>query len=131
MQSNANIPNRRQAIFGASILILLTGCNDKMESDKLTIVIENVEFKANKGISREQMINAAKLSNTFAAAQKGFIRRTLSVSQDGTWFDYVEWENKEAAEEAAKKFPNSEECKSFIAAIDFASVKMRHFENLL
>ena len=54
-------------------------------------IVEIVTFKTNTGISDADFLKTVAATETsFLCKTPGFVRRTLSKSEDGTWFDYVD-----------------------------------------
>jgi len=89
-------------------------------------VVEVVTFKLAKGVQDEDFLAASKAITTFAQKQKGFVSRRLSMAEDGTWMDHVEWETMEAAEAAQKAFPKEVSLAPVVAMIDVEDMMMSH-----
>ena len=89
-------------------------------------VIEVVTFKLADGIQDSDFLAASKAITTFAQKQDGFIGRRLSVAEDGTWMDHVEWETMEAAQAAMEAFPKDENLAPVVAMIDAEAMTMSH-----
>ncbi len=111
----------------------LTSCNqskketqEKMETQKPTAnLVELTSFKLNKGISNDDFVKSAtQMQKDFLQQQKGFIKRTLTVSGDTLWTDIVYWENAESHRNAMQIAEKSEKVIPFMEKIDFSSVKM-------
>ncbi len=92
----------------------------------ITRTIELVTFKLAEGADEAAFLNHAETANRFLGTCQGFVSRRLSKCEDGDWVEHVEWESLAAAEEAARKFMEEDSLKPMLAAIDPASVTMRH-----
>ena len=91
-----------------------------------TAVAEIVTFSLNAGISDAEFVALSQSSQAFVAAAPGFLTRQLSKGEDGTWTDYVLWADADTAHAAAAQFPEQDFAPALIAAIDPATVKLRH-----
>ena len=89
-------------------------------------VMEIVTFRLAKGISEEQFAGASGAFTAFGRKQKGFVARRLSLAEDGTWTDNVEWESMEDAQAAMAAFPQDKSLAPVMAMIDAESVNMSH-----
>ena len=64
-------------------------------------IIEFAPFKLAEGVDEPTFIAASDaLQEAFLSQQKGFIRRELVHSIDGTWADIAYWESRESVEQA-------------------------------
>ncbi|MEM6454613.1 MAG: antibiotic biosynthesis monooxygenase [Acidobacteriota bacterium] len=88
--------------------------------------IEIVTFRLRDETSIADFLRAASDLRVFLEAAPGFLRRRLSRADDGSWIDHVEWASRQAAEDAAVAIGRAPEAHAFIAAIDGASVILRH-----
>lgn len=89
-------------------------------------VIETVTFKLNAETKHSDFVAAAIKTVRWVEQQPGFIQRRLSVCDDGTWIDYIEWNNMDAARAAAAGISKEPDNADFLEAIDGSSVKLRH-----
>ncbi len=96
----------------------------------MTQVAEFVTFTLADGTTAEEFIKLSQASEAFVRAAPGFVHRHLSQGEDGCWTDCVVWQNMNAAQDAAAKFPQQEFAPALMAAIKSGSEKMRH-ENVL
>ncbi len=88
-------------------------------------IVEVTTFQLRAGVEAQDFEAAARaMQKGFLALQTGFLKRTLTVSQDGTWTDIVYWEDQESAEKAMQMAEQSELVMPFMEKIDFNSVKM-------
>lgn len=65
--------------------------------------IELVVFKIKSGYSKEEARRSLESLNPVLATYKGFLKRTLALSDDGHWMDLVFWETMEDARFAADR----------------------------
>ena len=89
-------------------------------------IIETVEFRTTNGVTPEQVAAAQDGIQAFLATRDGFIARTLSQGEDGTWLDHVVWANRAAAQSASEALMRAPEAGAFLALIDLEIVKMSH-----
>ena len=89
-------------------------------------VVEAVTFRLAPGIGHADFVGTIGAINAFLRTCSGFVRRRLSKAEDGAWLDHIEWETLDAAQAAAKAFPNQAAVAPFIQAIDHGSARMRH-----
>jgi hypothetical protein len=98
----------------------------KTEQQK-TAKVEITTFKLNQGVTEKDFEQSARaMQKDFLEKQNGFIKRTLTVSEDSVWTDIVFWKNQEGAEKTMKLAETSELVLPFVEKIDFNSVKMSH-----
>jgi hypothetical protein len=123
----------KKVILTVLTIATLTSCNqskqesqEKMEIKKPTAnLVELTTFKLNIGISNDDFVKSAtQMQKDFLEQQKGFIKRTLTVSGDTLWTDIVYWENPESHSNAMQIAEKSEKVIPFMEKIDFSSVKM-------
>jgi hypothetical protein len=81
-------------------------------------VIEFVQFRLVEGMSRDDFLAAAAATMPVLCATEGFIGRTLSEGEDGTWTDHVKWTSLEMAQAAMAGSTENEALLPFIMAID-------------
>lgn len=86
--------------------------------------MELVTFKVKANATPAQFAAAGVPVSAWARAQPGFLSRTLSQGDDGTWFDVVFWESLATAKAAGQQFMVDLGQSDFMALIDPDSVKM-------
>ncbi|MCU0907077.1 MAG: hypothetical protein MUF73_06430 [Rhodobacteraceae bacterium] len=89
-------------------------------------VAEIVTFTLTPGSDPDRFAHAAAALDPWLAAAPGFLGRSLSCGPDGIWTDHVLWADLSAATAAAEVLPARPEAAAFLAAIDPASVAIRH-----
>jgi hypothetical protein len=92
----------------------------------MTTAIEVVTFKLKSDVSIEQFEQSQEGVNSFCKTQAGFIYRSLSKDDQGTWFDIVYWTDIDSAKSAGEAFMRDEKCQELSKLIDNTSVVMRH-----
>jgi len=121
-----------KSIFNWLVAVIATACNPSTQNKKdMTAqtnhigMVEITTFQLNEGISTEEFTTAAeRMQEQFLAKQSGFLKRTLTVSEDGVWTDIVFWEDQGSFELAMQKAESAEHTLPFMDKIDFNSVKM-------
>lgn len=121
----------RFILIGLATAFMLS-CNSSTQNKKeMTMeqqtvgMVEITTFKLNQGVTRKDFeISARSMQKDFLEKQNGFIKRTLTVSEDSTWTDVVFWKDQESAEKTMKLSETSELVLPFMEKIDFNSVKM-------
>lgn len=91
-------------------------------------VMELVTFKIIANCTPEAFAAACESVNAWVRNQPGFQSRTVSCSEDGTWFDVVLWDSAEVAHAAAAKMMTELGQCDFMAMIDPNSIKMQHLQ---
>ncbi len=91
-----------------------------------TLTAEIVSFRAAPGISPEGMAALATGIGDWLAAQPGFIARTLSRAEDGTWTDHVVWQSLAEAQAAGRAILSEPTAAPLMGAIDAGTVIMTH-----
>jgi hypothetical protein len=92
---------------------------------KKTGMVEITSFKLNQGVKKKDFEQSARaMQKDFLEKQSGFIKRTLTVSQDSVWTDVIFWQDQQSAEKTMKLAKTSELVLPFMEKIDFNSVKM-------
>lgn len=81
-------------------------------------VIEIVQFRLAEGVSRDEFVAAAANTMPALCETKGFIGRTLSEGEDGTWTDHVKWTDPALAQAAMEGSMENEAMLPFIMSID-------------
>ena len=89
-------------------------------------VIEIVRFRLTEGVSRNDFVAAATATMPALCATEGFIVRTHSEGEDGTWTDHVKWTSPELAQAAVAGSMENEGLLPFIMAIDPDSMALSY-----
>lgn len=91
-------------------------------------VIELVAFALKPGVDEAAFLAVASAPvSEFLKGRIGFIRRRLAKGTDGQWVEHVEWATMADALAAAEAFKGDPRAQPLLAAIDPASVAMRHY----
>ncbi len=99
-----------------------------MQTQQAQPVAEIVNFKLNAGIEEAAFLDLIKRTHVYASACSGFLSRNLSQATDGTWTDHILWASMPDAQAAAAGFMEQDFGPEMAAALDEASVRMRHQE---
>ena len=92
-------------------------------------VIEYVTFKAVDGINQKELADVASAVNTnLFNNYRGFIERTISLQDDGTWVEVVFWENMASAKEGLDKFLLDPLNAQFLSMVNPNSVVLTYSE---
>ena len=110
----------------------ISACNPSTQNKKGTTMeqqktgmVEITTFKLNQGVTISDFEQVARaMQKDFLEKQNGFVKRTLTVSQDSIWTDIVFWQDQQSAEKTMKLAETSELVLPFMEKIDFNSVKM-------
>lgn len=121
----------RIILFGLATAFMVS-CNTSTQNKKeMTMeyqkagMVEITTFKLYQGVNEKDFEQSARdMQKDFLVKQNGFIKRTLTVSQDSIWTDVVFWKDKQSAEKTMKLAETSELVLPFMEKIDFNSVKM-------
>jgi hypothetical protein len=89
-------------------------------------VAEIVRFKLLDGVSDAAFLTATAAMQSAVAAAPGFLSRRLSKGEGDVWTDYVIWTDLDHALAAASEVFKDPAAEAFGAAIDHASIDMRH-----
>ncbi len=89
-------------------------------------VMEIVSFRLVAGTSDAAFLAAAKGTGTPLQAQPGFVSRSLTRTDDGTWTDHVLWSSMAAAMAGADAMMAEPAFSPFMALIDGPTVTMQH-----
>lgn len=93
------------------------------------MVVELAQFKAKPGVSDTQVITASDEAHQgFLAKQRGYSKRELLKSSNGTWVDIVHWESIEDAQAAMNSFMGHPSTQAFGGVIDPSTIVMMHLE---
>jgi hypothetical protein len=120
-------------IFLGLVAAFTTACNnpstqnqkEMTTQEKKTGVVEITTFKLNQGVAVKDFEQSAlSMQKDFLEKQSGFVKRTLTVSQDSVWTDIVYWQDQQSAEKTMQLAEKSELVLPFMEKIDFNSVKM-------
>ena len=106
--------------------MLRRSANDGARGAGSAIVAEIVTFRLSNGITPESFLDAVATSDAFLDTRSGFLSRRLTQNEDGTWTDYLEWTDMEAAKSAAEALMTTEGVQPFLSAVDPESVTMHH-----
>jgi hypothetical protein len=91
----------------------------------MNAVLEIVRFRAVPGAD---LATAARAVDQWLARQPGFVSRSLAGPDDeGYYLDVVRWSSLAQAEAAATTLMVAEEGATFLAAIDPATIDMKHW----
>ncbi|AUQ74907.1 antibiotic biosynthesis monooxygenase family protein [Phaeobacter piscinae] len=93
-------------------------------------VAEIVTFHLAEGVKTADFVALMQRTEGFVRAQSGFLHRQLTRGADGSWTDYVVWQDMAAAQEVAQSFMTQEFSAEVMAAIAPDTAKMRHEEVL-
>ena len=92
---------------------------------KKATIIEITTFHLNNGVPGADFLQAAdKMQREFLSKQDGFVQRSLTQSEDGTWRDIILWTSKKSMDQALKKAMQAEAAIPFMGLIDPNSVEM-------
>ena len=97
-----------------------------MTVQKDTRIAEIVTFRLAEGVTDAAFLDAARAMQPFVEAAPGFVSRTLSKGEAGSWTDHVLWTSMTSARTAAETIFADPATAPFAAAIDAKSVVMRH-----
>lgn len=89
-------------------------------------VMEVVTFRLAPGVTLDAFLAAAQATEAPLRRQPGFLSRRLTLSDEAVWSDHVLWTSLPAAMTAAKTVMADPAFAPFLAAIDGATVTMRH-----
>jgi hypothetical protein len=107
-------------------LAALAPADAARSGDAAAPVAEIVTFRLAPGTTDPAFLDAARATGQLLAAEPGFLSRRLSRGADGTWTDHVTWASLTDAESAATRIMAAPEAQPFLAAIDPASIALRH-----
>lgn len=121
----------RTILIGLATAFILS-CNPSTQNKKETTMeqkktgmVEITTFKLNQGVTAKDFEKSARaMQKGFLEKQNGFIKRTLTVSEDSIWTDVVSWKDQQSAEKTMKIAETSKLVLPFMEKIDFNSVKM-------
>lgn len=92
----------------------------------MNTTLEIVTFRAAAGIGPAALLAAAQATDAAVRRLPGFLHRRLSCGDDGQWTDLVVWASLAEAKSAAATITSDPSFAPYMAAIDMASVAMRH-----
>lgn len=121
----------RFILIGIATAFMMS-CNPSTQNKKemtmeqpMTGMVEITTFKLIQGVTTKDFEQSARsMQKDFLEKQNGFIKRTLTVSEDSIWTDVVFWKDQQSAEKTMKLAETSELVLPFMEKIDFNSVKM-------
>ena len=119
-------------LFPVTAIIVATFASGAVAQDCATSgnaevgVIEIVQFRLAEGTNRDDFVAAASATMSALCATEGFIGRTLSEGEDGTWTDHVKWTSPELAQTAMAGSMENEALLPFIMAIDPDSIALTY-----
>lgn len=91
-----------------------------------TPIAEIVRFRAQPGLDGASLLAVAKATQTALQACPGFRTRLLTCDESGLWCDILLWTDRAAAQAGAEAMMHHPDFAPFLAAIDPASLEMRH-----
>jgi hypothetical protein len=89
-------------------------------------VMELVTFRLVPGVADTAFLAAARGTEAPLRKRPGFLSRSLTRGSDGLWTDHVLWSSLPEAMAAAEAMMAEPAFAPFMAAIDGATVTMRH-----
>ncbi len=90
-------------------------------------VIEYVTFKALDGVDKQELAGIAIAVNAnLQENYPGFVERTVSLQDDGTWVEVVFWEDMPSAKAALDKFLADPLNKTFLSMVNPDSVVLTY-----
>lgn len=89
-------------------------------------IIEIVQFRLADGVARDDFIAAAVNTMPDLCETDGFIGRTLSEGEDGSWTDHVRWTTADAAQAAMAGSMENEALLPFIMSVDPDSMTLTY-----
>jgi chromatin remodeling complex protein RSC6 len=122
----------KRIILIGQLTAIICACRPSTQNQQETTILEKkvgmveiTTFKLNQNVAFKDFEESARsMQKEFLEKQSGFIKRTLTVSQDSIWTDIVFWNDELSQKKTAKLFETSELILPFIEKIDFNSVKM-------
>lgn len=88
--------------------------------------VEIVRFRLAPGVSRDTFLAAAAATMPALCRFEGFVGRTLSEAEDGSWMDHVQWESAALAQRAMEQSMTTEALLPFLQAIDPESLVLTY-----
>lgn len=73
----------------------------------MTTTIELVNYKIVSDADDKKVAACQEKINHFCLSQAGFLYRSISTNESGTWFDIVYWQDMSSAQKAAENFGKS------------------------
>jgi len=89
-------------------------------------IAEIVTFRLKDGVEMDRFLEDAKTTEDVLATVPGYVRRHLSMGEDGSWTDLILWTSMDSAKQAAKSVVEHPDFAPFGSAIQGESVVMRH-----
>lgn len=91
-----------------------------------TGTLELVQFKLIEGKTDADLAATHEGISEFLKEQSGFIYRSISQREDGTYIDIVYWENLDSAKKASDALMQDARGQAMVALCDMESVSMQH-----
>jgi hypothetical protein len=89
-------------------------------------VIEIVTFRLVEGADPARFLAASAAVDSFVRTQPGFVARRLSVGDDQTYVDHIQWSSLSAARTAAETVMTVPALAPFMQMIDPTGLTMAH-----
>ncbi len=111
-------------LFLAAGVIVATFATGAVAQDCVTSggvevgMIEIVQFRLAEGVTRNDFVAAAVNTMPALCEIEGFIGRTLSEGEDGTWTDHVKWTDSASAQAAMAGAMENQALLPFIMSVD-------------
>lgn len=113
-------------ILPALMMTLCLAAPDALRAAGDGPVMEVVTFRLLPGVAPADFLTAAAATEPPLRRMHGFRARRLVQGADGVWTDLVEWDSLALAHAAAGAVMADPAFAPFMAAIDGATVAMRH-----
>lgn len=91
-------------------------------------VVEVVTYKLREGLSEDDYLKAVEATFPFLCKTDGFVRRALSKGEDGTWVEFVEWTNLDAAKAASELAMSEPTLADFMSAADMETMTFNYYD---
>jgi hypothetical protein len=118
-------------LLPALFLTILMAPADSARAGGNGPVMEVVTFRLVANADDPAFLAAAKGTEALLRNQAGFLGRSLTRAEDGTWTDHVLWSSLAMATAGAEAMMAEPAFGPFMAMIDGSSVTMRHDPILL
>lgn len=93
-----------------------------------TTTVELVTFNTKPGVNSDDISKTNEAMEEFLRQQTGFIYRSLSQDETGTWYDIIYWQSDADAQAAGKNFMQHPAGQALMELIDNNSTMMRHMQ---
>jgi hypothetical protein len=91
-----------------------------------TGILELVQFKLIDGKNDADLASTHEDISEFLKEQPGFMYRSISRCEDGTYVDIVYWNDKSSAKKASDALMQDSRGQAMLALCDMNSVSMQH-----